>query len=109
AAARGRAQADLTRTVGTTWWQPEFVPGRARVIQIDNTMHHIGRTFPVDLGIWGDAADVVPRILEATSRTHRPEWAERVAQARRAWDAEVAQVPMGGGPLRPARVGGNPA
>lgn len=109
AAADVLAQADLILAVGTTWWQPEFMPARARVIQIDNTMHHIGLTFPVDLGIWGDAAEVLPQLIEAAPRTHRPEWAERVAHARRAWDAEVAQVPVGGGPLHPAAVVANVA
>lgn len=105
AAADVLAQADLILAAGTTWWQPEFVPGRARVIQIDRAMHHIGLTFPVDLGIWGDAAQVLPRIVEAVGRTYRPEWAQRVEQARRSWDAEVAQLAAAaGGPLHPASV-----
>ena len=41
--------------IGTTWWQPEYVAEDARVIQLDIVREHIGLTFPVDLGIWGDA------------------------------------------------------
>lgn len=105
AAADVLAQADLILAVGTTWWQPEFVPARARVIQIDSAMHHIGLTFPVDLGIWGDAAVVLPRLLDAVGRSYRPEWAERAGQARRSWDAEVAQMAApADGPLHPAAV-----
>lgn len=105
AAADVLAQADLILAVGTTWWQPEFVPGRARVIQVDSAMHHIGLTFPVDLGVWGDAAQVLPRLSGAIERAYRPAWAERVSQARAAWDAEVAQAASAGsGPLHPAAV-----
>ncbi len=104
AAADVLAEADVILAAGTTWWQPEFFPAGARVIQVDRAVDHIGYTFPVDLGVWGDAGDVLSRLAEATSRVHRPEWAHRVAHARRAHEAEAAEVPTAGGPLHPAAV-----
>ena len=68
AAAHMLGQADLIVAVGTTWWQPEYVSQAARVIQIDKTRDHIGLTFPIDLGVWGDVADVLPRLIAGLSR-----------------------------------------
>ncbi|MBO8141488.1 MAG: thiamine pyrophosphate-binding protein [Firmicutes bacterium] len=105
AAADVLGRADLVLVVGTTWWHPEYAAPHARIIQIDRRLEHIGLACPVDLGIWGDAADVLPRLAAALGRTYRPEWAAAADQARRSWDGEIAQVASDmSGPLHPAAV-----
>lgn len=105
AAAEMLGQADLVVAVGTTWWQPEYVSQTAKVIQIDKTRDHIGLTFPVDLGVWGDAADVLPRLTERLSSSSRSEWAQVAHRARQELQEEVDRMTAHHGqPLQPGAV-----
>lgn len=89
AAAFAAGRADLVLAVGTTWWQPEYMSPTARVIQVDRTREHIGATYSVDLGVWGEAADVLPRLAEAVPRGARSQWREAVRRARQQLADEV--------------------
>lgn len=105
AAADMLGQADLIIAVGTTWWQPEYVAPEARVIQVDKTRDHIGLTFPVDLGVWGDAADVLPRLAERLSPSNKSQWGETARRAREELRAEVERMSADRGePLQPGAV-----
>lgn len=91
AAAEVLGRADLVVAVGTTWWQPEYVSARARVIQIDKTRDHIGLTFPVDLGVWGDAADVLPRLAQRLGEK-RSRWGDTARRVRQELRDEVERM-----------------
>lgn len=105
AAADMLGQADLIVAIGTTWWQPEYVSQEAQVIQIDKTRDHIGLTFPVDLGVWGDAADVLPRLVDGLSPSKRSQWGEAARRAREALRKEVEHMcSRRGEPLQPGAV-----
>jgi len=105
AAAYVAGQADLILAVGTTWWQPEYMATGARVIQVDKVREHIGLTYSVDLGVWGEAADVLPRLLEAVPRSARTEWREAAARARQQLNDEVVWMSVDTRqPLQPGAV-----
>lgn len=105
AAAYAAGQADVILAVGTTWWQPEYMSPTARVIQVDRTREHIGLTYSVDMGVWGEAADVLPRLVEAVPRGGRTDWREAVARARQELNDEVVWMSVDTRqPLQPGTV-----
>jgi acetolactate synthase-1/2/3 large subunit len=94
AANRVVGDADTVLVVGaklssqdTVGEQPSvFDPRRQHIIQIDIDDRNAGWTFPVELGLIGDAGSILDQLLEA-SRQPAPDTAE----ARREWTGSVPQ------------------
>lgn len=70
AAAAAFAEADVVLVVGTTWWQPGYVPD-ATFIQIDREPAQIGALFPVDVPLPGEASDVLAALTAELERRRR--------------------------------------
>lgn len=105
AAADVLGRADVVFAVGTTWWQPEYVAEDAHVIQLDIAREHIGLAFPVDIGIWGDASDVLNRFVEQVEPADRSEWRQFVQLCRGELQEEVARMEQKRtSPLEPGAV-----
>ena len=94
----------------TTFYDNRFVPAEARIIQIEIDPQEIGRNYPVEVGIEGDARAVLQEILEQVrEREPRPnarwvsdiqDWAARRQQRL---DAEARDSST---PIKPQRVYG---
>lgn len=105
AAADVLGKADLVLVVGSTWWQPEYAPRGAKVIQVDDRAAHLGMNFPADVALLGRAEDVLPEIIKGLPKRDRSAWTTFLQDRRRAWDEEVGAVPPGGGgQIAPAQV-----
>ena len=69
-----------------------FDPLRQRIIQIDIDDRNAGWTFPVELGLIGDAGSILTQLVEASqevapnSSGDRQEWAGNLAQRKRELD-----------------------
>ena len=63
-----------------------FDPHRQKIIQIDIDDRNAGWTFPVDLGLIGDAGSILSQLLEAS-----PEKASESAQGRQEWAQGLAR------------------
>ncbi len=65
-----------------------FDPRRQRIIQIDIDDRNAGWTFPLELGLIGDAGSILEQLVEASapaaesSATARKEWTEGLAQRK---------------------------
>lgn len=81
-------EADLVLSIGTRFselesssWNPEYsfqIGYGGKHIQVDIDPHEIGRIYPVDVGIIGDAATVVEEILfEVKKITENRDWNSR--------------------------------
>lgn len=87
-------QADALLLVGTDFPYRDWLPHDKLVVQIDTRAEHIGRRVSVSVGVVGDAADAVSRLVEAvepkTSRSfldhHRTEFDLWQAAQRRLTD-----------------------
>jgi acetolactate synthase-1/2/3 large subunit len=93
----------------TSSWLPGFtyrIPP-TRLVQVDVDPAEIGRNFPVEVGIVGDARLVLEQLIAAApaTPTDREEWRRRIATWRERWEEEMAgrraseAVPIG-----PARL-----
>jgi pyruvate oxidase len=85
------SQADLIVILGSGFRQRNLVPDVDK-IQVDIDAARVGKTFPVRVGVVGDAGVVVRKLLEATEpRQMDPEFAEMVRSARQKHDALIAE------------------
>ena len=88
-----------------------FDPHRQRMIQIDIDDRNAGWTFPVELGLIGDARSILTQLVEASQDAapstagNRTEWAEGLSQRKR--DQQFYQDPAMGidtSPVTPQRL-----
>ena len=102
AAADMSRQADLILAIGarfsdnnTSNWRAGKiydVPG-AKVVQVDIDISEIGRTYPIDVGILGDAEAVLADLLAAVQGrdlgSRWTAWVDEAALLRHAWEEEL--------------------
>jgi pyruvate oxidase len=54
---------DLLIMLGTDFPYKEYYPGKAKVIQVDMDIRHIGRRCPVDVSIVGEVSEVLEQLI----------------------------------------------
>ena len=110
-------QADVILAIGTAFgeadcssWNPAytFAIPPSKLIQIDIDPQEIGKIYPVDVGIVGDARATLGELDEALrTRGVKPGAARAaaIAQGKAAWQEELAcEQRNGGKPIHPARL-----
>ena len=93
-----------------TCWDYSYVNPQTRIVQVDIDTQEIGRNFPIEMGIAGDAKAVAQQLLEALREVcpqGRPKAAwraeiESLASRRRA--RLQAELALTGDPMMPQRV-----
>jgi acetolactate synthase-1/2/3 large subunit len=104
------SEADLVFFIGTragslvthNWKFP--APGTP-VIQLDIDPVEIGKNYPVEAGVVGDAKVTLRRLIEALKPVARPAWAARANGLLREWWAEMVAVSNSDAvPIRPERI-----
>ena len=108
--------ADVILAAGTrlgqssTFYDNRYIPGDARIVQIEVDPQEIGRNYPVEVGIEGDARAVLVEILEQVrEREPRPNarWVSDIhdwaARRNERLDAEARDSSS---PIKPQRVYG---
>ena len=111
--------ADVIVAIGTAFgeadcssWRPEhtFAIPPTRLIQIDIDPQEIGKIYPVEVGIVGDAKNVLRQLIDGL-RGSAPEAeamqqrVETIDKRRTSWNAELAGTKRDdGSPIHPARL-----
>lgn len=104
------AEADLALFIGShtgsqvtlDWRIP--LPGTP-VIQIDIDPSELGRSYPTQVALQGDAKATVARLNDALEPLERPEWVNRAQQIVREWRAETEpDFRSDAQPIRPERL-----
>ena len=111
--------ADVLLAIGTAFgeadcssWRPEhtFAIPPTRLIQIDIDPQEIGKIYPVEVGIVGDARTTLRQLADALrGAASNADAAERrvetLARKRASWNAEIAATKRDSGkPIHPARL-----
>jgi len=111
-------EADVVLAVGTAFgeadcssWDPRFtfaIPP-TRLIQIDIEPHEIGKIYPVEIGLVGDAKaplrELSRHLRQLGPFTGGEARIARVAEQRAAWEAQLADSQQDKGrPIHPARL-----
>jgi acetolactate synthase-1/2/3 large subunit len=109
--------ADVILAVGTTFgeadcssWNPRFtfaIPP-TRLIQVDIDPQEIGKIYPVDIGLVGDAKETLAQLATALGKSAVNRSSARMADLRRqkeAWQQELSSEQRNGDkPIHPARL-----
>src|SRR5215207_1041250 len=87
ASARVMAECDTLLIVGSSdpWTEFYPAPGQARAVQIDLDGRAVGRRYPIEVGLVGDAAETVRMLAERMPRAAADPWRERVRQLVANW------------------------
>jgi acetolactate synthase-1/2/3 large subunit/sulfoacetaldehyde acetyltransferase len=106
-------RADVLLALGTrlnqhsTHWNYSVINPQTRIIQVDIDALEVGRNYPVEVGIAGDAKAVAEQLLEAlgTARRAKSAWrAEIEALAKRRKARLEEEGSLAGDPMMPQRV-----
>lgn len=110
-------EADVLLGIGTAFgeadcssWLPEhtFAIPPTRLIQIDIQPQEVGKSYPAEIGIVGDARLTLQVLIAELRKLRRSPDAERastIAQRKKDWAAEVGQTQSDNGkPIHPARL-----
>jgi acetolactate synthase-1/2/3 large subunit len=104
------AAADLVFFVGTTansmtttnWTLPK---AGTRIIQLDIAGEQIGRHFPTEVGLLGDAKATLRGIIDAAKTRKNPQWTKKVTDLVSEWREEVRPMRESQAqPIRPERI-----
>lgn len=100
------AEADLILVAGATWAPPKYLPGSPRIIQLDIEPGNIGRLMPVEYGVVGDLAVILPELTRNIVLKNRRTWTDRLKSLRNDWGkrliAEYSQPNPENAPVQPA-------
>ena len=108
---RAVSEADLVLFIGsrtgsqvTNDWQIPR-PG-ARVIQVDVDPSELGRNYPTEVAILGDAKTTLQRLIEATEPIKKREnWLQRIDQLKKEWVNQIKkEYNSSSVPIRPERL-----
>ena len=110
-------EADVILAIGTGFaeadcssWNPDytFAIPPSRLIQIDLDPQEIGKIYPVEIGIVGDARETLTDLIRHAGEEPAADRAGRVAeiqQRKQSWISELAESQADGGkPIHPARL-----
>ncbi len=115
-AAEAIHRADVVLALGSrlsqssTSWNFSIINRAARIIQVDIDLQEVGRNFPVEVGIVGDAKAVATQLLEAlrqgrTEGRSNQGWRGEIAALRERRKARLrAELDLAGDPMLPQRV-----
>jgi pyruvate oxidase len=99
-------ESDVVLLVGNLWWPEGYVPGDAKLIQIDVAKENIGKGIPVELGIVGSAEMLVPLITKSLhSVSQNQTWVTNLQKIKETWDTQNEQEGLQTTqPLHPSRI-----
>lgn len=75
-------QSDCVLVIGANWWPEGYVPHNTDVIQIDLSPSNIEAHPEIACGLVGDAAQIMPLIVQRVTRGQRHEWQRTLHEAK---------------------------
>jgi pyruvate oxidase len=81
-------KADLLIAIGTSFSDLSQIP-KKRTVQIDINPLMIARRYPVEVGLLGNSAVLIPKLTAKVQETNRVDYAVEVAQLKKAWQKQI--------------------
>ncbi|MEM4733972.1 MAG: thiamine pyrophosphate-binding protein, partial [Candidatus Bathyarchaeia archaeon] len=77
-------KADLLIVIGCSFSDLTRIPEK-RMVQIDINMKMIAKNYPVEVGLIGNSAVLIPKLAEKVQEKHNSEYLEEISQLKREW------------------------
>lgn len=97
-------KADLLVVVGSSFSDLTLLPQK-RTVQIDINMKNIARKYPVEVGLLGNSAVLLPRLTEKVKDRENQEYLAEVARLKQEWAAQLQrEADSRAKPIRPPYI-----
>ena len=104
AAAELVAKSDLLVVVGSSFSDLTHLPQK-RTVQIDINMKNIARRFPVDVGLLGNSAVLLPKLTAKVSEKRNPELLNEISRLKENWLEQLQrEADAAAKPIRPPYI-----
>ena len=104
AAARLVRESDLLIVIGSSFSDMTQIPQK-RIIQIDMDPMMIAKNYPVEVGLWGNSAELIPKLTEAVKKKPNTEYLAEVTRLKGEWVSQlVIEADASRTPIRPQYI-----
>ena len=104
AAARLVRESDLLIVIGSSFSDMTQIPQK-RIIQIDMDPMMIAKNYPVEVGLWGNSAELIPKLTEAVKKKPNTEYLAEVTRLKGEWVSQlVREADASRTPIRPQYI-----
>ena len=99
AAARLVRESDLLIVIGSSFSDMTQIPQK-RIIQIDMDPMMIAKNYPVEVGLWGNSAELIAKLTEAVKKKPNTEYLAEITILKGEWvsqlmrEADAARTPI---------------
>ena len=104
AAAELVRKADLLVVIGSSFSDLTQLP-RKKTIQIDINMKNIAKKYPVEVGLLGNSAILIPRLSEKVKEKHDREYLAEISRLKQDWLSQIErEADSKAKPIRPPYI-----
>jgi len=88
AAARLVRESDLLIVIGSSFSDMTQIPQK-KIIQIDIDPMMIAKNYPVEVGLWGNSAELIPKLTEAVKKKPNTEYLAEIIRLKGEWVSQL--------------------
>ena len=104
AAARLVRESDLLIVIGSSFSDMTQIPQK-RIIQIDMDPMMIAKNYPVEVGLWGNSAELIPKLTEAVKNKPNTEYLAEITILKGEWVSQLMrEADASRTPIRPQYI-----
>ena len=97
-------EADLLVVVGSSFSELTRIPEK-KTLQIDINMKMIANKFPVEVGLLGNSAVLLPKLTEKVKENRKPAYLNEISRLKQEWTKQLqGEVDSSAKPIRPQYV-----
>jgi thiamine pyrophosphate-dependent acetolactate synthase large subunit-like protein/rubredoxin len=90
AAAKLVGKSDLLVVIGSSFSQYTQLP-KKRMVQIDIDMKNIARKYPVEVGLLGNSAILIPKLTKKVQPKQKTAYLDEISKLKQAWNQQLLQ------------------
>ncbi len=95
---------DLLIVIGSSFSDMTHLPEK-KTVQIDIDPLKIGRQYPVEVGLYGNSAEIIPELIDLVKEYKKAEYLEEIIRLKREWlDLLDEEIDKNKTPLRPQYI-----
>ena len=88
AAAELVEKSDLLIVIGSSFSQYTQLP-KKRMIQIDINMKNIAKKYPVEVGLLGNSAILIPKLAKKVQSKQKTDYLDEISKLKQSWDQQL--------------------
>ena len=104
AASRLVRESDLLIVIGSSFSDMTQIPHK-RIVQIDIDPMMIAKNYPVEVGLWGNSAEIIPKLTKAVKKKPNTEYLAEITRLKGEWASQLMrEADASRTPVRPQYI-----